>query len=80
MVNYFTKISSHYQVLIYFAMFHEKPAGAMPPGTKVVWMDQQIVLVHDNLKTIQAASHSLKNQLKLYYLNLYTGKSFNSNQ
>lgn len=68
MTHFRSRIHSRYHVLIYFAVFHEKPAANLPEGTKVVWENKQIVFVHPDFKAIQHASNSLFNKLKHYYL------------
>lgn len=80
MVNYRTKISSHYHVVIYFALFHEKPAAGLPEGTKVFWEQGQIVFMHKDFNAIKQASQELSGKLHHQFLNLYAGRSLQAHQ
>lgn len=80
MVHFRSKITSRYHLLIYFAVFHEKPAANLPEGTKVIWENKQIVFVHPDFKATQHASNSLFNKLNHYYLRYENGRELDSNQ
>jgi len=71
MVSYKTKISSYYHVVIYFALFHNKPASGLPPGTRVEWAGQQLSIVHENFNIAKNAARELDKKVLPLYLHIH---------
>lgn len=80
MHHFQTKLNSAYNIVIYFALYRGKPIEALPPGAKVVWEDQQLVILHDNFAAAKQTSYELRNKIRPFYFRLFTNGSLDANQ